>query len=200
MRARLALYFCQIKVEIREVLLKDKPASLLMLSPKATVPVMLLNDGSVIEESYEIMQWAVQQQDTGNLFKRLTEQQKLSAEQLIACNDQQFKKHLDKYKYADRYPQFSADKYRQDGEVFIAELERCLGQKNYLLDNQLSIADLAILPFIRQFASVDRTWFDNSEYRAVKRWLDNFLNSKPFIDCMMKLSPWQHGDTPLYFP
>lgn len=199
MRARLALQYSGVKVELREILLNDKPEDMLRLSNKATVPILELADGRVIDESWDIMIWATRKNDpdlwlgTGqsNLFK---------SEVLIEMNDYSFKTDLDHYKYADRYPQYPAEYYRSQGEEFLQDLEQALSQSKYLLGGSLSIADIGIFPFIRQFAFVDKAWFDQAPYPGLQSWLQELLESSLFESIMPKLPVWKQGDQPFIFP
>jgi len=181
MRARMALSYAGIAVEIREVSLKDKPAHLLQVSPKGTVPVLVLQSGQVIEQSLDIMYWALQQHDADG-WLRADPQQQL----LIAENDGSFKQNLDRYKYAIRFPEHSAEHYRQQGELFLEKLEQRLQQSAFLLGNTISLADIAIFPFIRQFAAVDSVWFEAAAYIRLKSWLQHLVGSALFESVMVK--------------
>ncbi len=200
MRARLAIAYSQISVELREVVLKDKPASLIALSPKATVPVLLTTEQTVIEESIEVMEWALQQNDPDNWFTDLSDQQKQLGDVLIKENDGEFKHYLDRYKYADRFPEQTELFYRKQGELFLQKLETLLERQPYLLAGHLTWADMAIAPFIRQFASVDRTWFDSANYPKLQQWLQQFLDSSLFKAIMPKFKQWHEGDEVVTFP
>ena len=187
MRARMALKYADIAVEIREIELRNKPAHMLKLSPKATVPVLVLNDGAliditVIEQSLDIMLWALQQQDKDGWLNA----DNVLTQQLIAENDDSFKQSLDKYKYAIRFPEQSAQVYRAQGEVFLQKLEALLSQSRFLLSNQISLADIAIFPFIRQFSGVDAVWFENAPYPQLKVWLKVLIESELFTSIMQK--------------
>lgn len=182
MRARMALSYAKIPVEIREISLKHKPAHLLQVSPKATVPVLVMQDGKVIDQSFDIMQWALQFSDTDGWLNVDMEK----AIQLIRNNDSTFKQSLDRYKYANRYPEHTETYYRSQGEVFLLQLEHLLNQNKYLLANTPSLADIAIFPFIRQFAAVDKNWFDASVYSKLKAWLENLVESDIFTRVMVK--------------
>lgn len=188
-RARLAIKASGIAVELREVVLAEKPDELLRISPKATVPVLQLTDGQVIDESVDIMQWALQENDP---------QHYLSADiyeinELIGLNDNDFKQHLDRYKYADRFPEHSCEYYREQCEGFLQQLEYRLSNSLYLISNEISMADIAIFPFIRQFAFVDKSWFDESEYKKLNEWLTKMLESELFNEVMTKYPQWQPG-------
>lgn len=200
MRARLAVAYSQVQVELREVVLKDKPASLIALSPKATVPVLLTTEQTIIEESIEIMEWALQQNDPDNWLTDLSDQQKQLGNELIKYNDGEFKHYLDRYKYADRFPEHTEEHYRQQGELFLQKLEEQLQQNNYLLADHITWADMAIAPFIRQFASVDRAWFDSANYPKLQHWLQQFLDSDLFKRIMPKFKQWHEGDEVVHFP
>jgi len=181
-RSRLALYQAKIDYESIEISLKDKPIDFLALSPKGTVPVLVDNNGKVIEESLEIMIWALNKSDPDNW---ILNDNNLSQE-LIYENDFSFKKNLDRYKYADRFPEHSKEYYRTQCELFINVLNEKLKSKNYLMTEKISLADIAIFPFIRQFSLVDEDWFLNSKYRELKKWLQNFIESQMFKNVMKK--------------
>ncbi|CRM68888.1 glutaredoxin 2 [Pseudomonas sp. 37 R 15] len=181
MRARLALRYSGVPVEIIEVSLKAKPAQMLALSPKGTVPVLSLG-GRVIEESLEIMQWALAQHDPDDWLL----QGDPAVLALIAENDQVFKHHLNRYKYAERYPEQPMEHYRAEGEVFLQKLEDLLAEREYLLAERMSLADAAVVPFVRQFAHVDREWFAGAPYPRLQVWLQRFLESPLFIAVMAK--------------
>lgn len=182
MRARLALAVSKVPHEVREIELKNKPPHMLEISPKGTVPVLQLEDGSVIEESLEIMFWALNQNDPENW---LDISQKKALE-LIQINDTWFKKALDRYKYPSRTPEGNPETHRIKGEEFLKILEEHLEKSPFLLSSTRSLADMAILPFIRQFAHVDMEWFDNSPYTQLKKNLDDFKNSSLFEEIMQK--------------
>lgn len=196
MRARMALRYSGCRVQLREVELKNKPDTLITISAKATVPVLLCGDGRVIDESLDIMHWALQQNDPDNWLQA---QHLPEMKALVEHNDTIFKTHLDHYKYADRYPEFSQLEYRQRGEEFLQQLERRLQSQEFLLSRQISLADIAIFPFIRQFAHVDIGWFDQAAYPRLREWLYQWMDSTLFQSVMQKYTPWQAGDTPLIF-
>lgn len=181
MRARMALRYSGVPVNIVEVSLKAKPAEMLAISPKGTVPV-LDADGRVIDESLEIMRWALAQNDPQDWLlggdPRIAE--------LIDANDQVFKVHLNRYKYAERYPEQPMELYRAEGAVFLHRLDELLQGRDYLLTDHASLADVALLPFIRQFAHVDREWFAQTPYVRLQAWLQHFLESDLFTSIMKK--------------
>lgn len=197
MRARLALWHSGVTFEVREILLKDKPPSMLEASPKGTVPVLVLNTVSkfgeqfsevVIDESQDIMLWALTQNDPEGWLPQSNGLD--DALSLIDRMDNGFKPWLDKYKYFERHPERSQVDYRQEFEVFISELETRLSQSNYLLGNQFGFLDAAIAPFIRQFAHVDLEWFENAPYPNVIDWLTRFKTSTLFQSVMKKFPVW----------
>ncbi|AZD08210.1 Glutathione S-transferase N terminus [Pseudomonas chlororaphis] len=185
MRARLALRYSGVPLEIVEVSLKAKPAAMLALSPKGTVPVLSV-DGRVIDESLDIMRWALAQHDPQDWLLKDDGPAQQQIEALIAENDQVFKLHLNRYKYAERYPEQPMEYYRGQGEVFLRQLDELLSQRDYLLADHPSLADMALAPFVRQFAHVDRQWFAQTPYRNLQRWLQRFLESELFVAVMAK--------------
>ena len=185
MRARMALRYSGVAVNIVEVSLKAKPAEMLALSSKGTVPVLNV-DGQVIDESLAIMHWALAQNDPQDwLLKDDPAGQQLIAG-LIEENDQVFKVHLNRYKYAERYPEQPMTVYRAEGEVFLRRLDELLEGRDYLLAEHPTLADVALMPFVRQFAHVDREWFGQTPYRRLQAWLQRFLDSELFIGVMQK--------------
>ncbi len=201
MRARLGILFAELNVELREIVLKHKPAQMLAISPKGTVPVLELaerdSSGSlVIEESREILEWALQQSDPHGLLSV----DLARADALIERNDNEFKHWLDRYKYADRHPELTQLEYRQNGEVFLQELESLLAKNRYLLGENISIADIGIMPFVRQFAHVDREVFYSLPYPKLQQWLRDWLEHPIFQKVMVKYQPWQEGDDLVVFP
>lgn len=182
MRARMALQYAGIAVEIREIALRHKPQHMVALSPKATVPVLVLADETVIDESLDIMFWALSQQDTdGWLDIDLA-----TAKALIQINDGWFKKALDAYKYAERHPEKTQAEHRALGEVFLEQLEGLLQQQQGLCGSLPSLADIAIFPFIRQFKGVDSEWFEAAPYPKLNSWLTTLIQSDLFIRIMQK--------------
>ena len=197
MRARLALLFAELPVELREIVLKNKPSQMLAISPKGTVPVLQLPEGRVIQESRDIMVWALEHNDKqGLLDAKLIKQ----ANDLLDKNDHEFKHWLDHYKYADRYPEMSQAEYQERGEVFLQSLETLLNKNAYLLGDSISIADIGIMPFVRQFAHVDRDVFYGLPYPKLQRWLQDWLEHPLFKQAMTKFDPWQEGDEVIIFP
>jgi len=185
-RARMTLRYCQIETETREVKLSNKPDSLIKLSPKGTVPVLLLENGTVLEESLEIMLWGLATSDTDDWLSMDRPDIHNQALELIWENDTVFKTHLDHYKYADRFPEFSALHYRQICEGYLKKYNNSLHYRRFLAADKVSFADIAIFPFIRQCAYVDKDWFDNLPYTHLQKWLECFLHSPLFKAVMVK--------------
>lgn len=196
MRARLGLLFAGMKVELREVVLKNKPPQMLAISPKGTVPVLQLTDGTVIDESRDIMLWALEQNDSRNLLDKAV---RTEADALIDQNDNEFKYWLDRYKYADRHLEMTQEEYRQRGEVFLQQLEKQLEKHAYLLGDDVTVADIVIMPFVRQFAHVDREVFYGLPYPNLQCWLQDWLQHPLFLQAMTKFKPWEEGDELVVF-
>lgn len=191
MRARLALLLSEQTIIIRAITLKDKPQHMLEVSPKGTVPVLILADGSVLQESIDIMLWALRQNDPHHLLSQ-DEAQYLQIIELIERGDNEFKHPLEQYRAAKRYHKDTEQYWRQQCEVFIAELEQRLEKTDYFVGHQLSLADYAFIPFMRQFGRVDRKWFAQAPYPKVKAWLTMQLQSRLYAKMMTKHKLWQH--------
>jgi len=185
MRARMALRYSGVAVDIVEVSLRAKPAEMLALSSKGTVPV-LNADGEVIDESLSIMRWALAQNDPQDWLLKDDPAGQVQIDALIEENDQVFKVHLNRYKYAERYPEQPMEVYRAEGEVFLSKLDGLLAGRDYLLAGHPSLADVALMPFVRQFAHVDREWFAQTPYGRLQVWLQQFLESELFTGVMQK--------------
>jgi len=185
MRARMALRYSGVEVQIVEVSLKAKSAEMLALSSKGTVPVLEV-DGRVIDESLDIMRWALAQNDPEDWLLKDDSFGSLWMEKLILGNDTFFKIDLNRYKYAERYPEQPMEFYRAEGEKFLSKLEELLGRNEYLLADHVSMADVALMPFVRQFAHVDREWFAQTPYVRLQAWLQRFLESDLFTSVMQK--------------
>tara|TARA_R110002012_G_scaffold228970_1_gene401510 strand:+ start:1371 stop:2117 length:747 start_codon:yes stop_codon:yes gene_type:complete len=196
MRARMALLAAGIDVELREVVLRDKPAAMITASPKATVPVLVLADGTVIDESLEIMVWALAEADpqqwltpaSGDFDDMLV---------LIAQNDGPFKNHLDRYKYASRYDGADPVFHREQAEKILNRLDGRLAVGQYLYGSRPALADFAIAPFIRQFARTDLEKFNALPFAHLQRWLHDMLQSPFFTNAMTKYAQWHEGDKPV---
>lgn len=195
-RARLAIAVSEQAVELREIVLKHKPQELLAISPNKTIPVLQLADNQVFDESLEIMVWALQKHDPQHWITPQLKDMLL----LIDENDFQFKPWLDKYKYADRHLEHKQSYYRDQAEDFLMLLEDRLTVHDYLFANHITLADMAIMPFIRQFALVDKTWFEQSDYNYLKNWLAELINSELFKQCMHKYPTWLESGQSIPFP
>lgn len=195
-RARLALACAGVSIELREVLLRDKPQAMLDASPKGTVPVLVLPEGTVIDESCDIMDWALAQADPGHWRRPPVSGE---ADVWIADNDGPFKAALDRYKYADRHPGYPPQTYREQGEVLLARLDAILAEHRWLHGEQPGRIDAALFPFIRQFAMVDMAWFRASPYPGLCRWLHAWLDHPLFAAVMAKHAPWAPGQAPLRY-
>ena len=197
MRARMGLVAAGIDVELREVVLRDKPAEMIAASPKATVPVLILPDGQVLDESLDVMKWALAQNDTEGLLGVEPDTQQT----LVEAMDANFKPHLDRYKYLNRYPDEPADDHRGIGLSWIeAHLTPRLAHSRNLFGDQVSFADIAIFPFIRQYAHVDREWFYATAPDHCSQWLSRHLESPRYTAIMKKYKQWKTGEIGLNFP
>lgn len=193
MRARMALFISGTPVRLREVVLRDKPAEMIAASPKATVPVLVLDDGSnggeVVDESLSIMHWALERADPHGWL-----QDNAASAALIAEADSDFKANLDRYKYPTRYDDVDPIAHRSAGLEFLVKLDKRLAEHGQLLGDQARLADFAIFPFIRQFANNDRNWFDAQPISALQTWLAGHLESELFAVIMTKYPQWKTGD------
>ena len=194
-RARMAIATAGVTVSLREVLLKDKPSELLAASPKGTVPVLVLPDGGVIEESLEVMWWALKANDPKGWLK----EGDIESEWIQACDDD-FKHWLDRYKYADRYPEHPATTYRERAETFLTKVEGALSNSSGITGDTPSVVDVALFPFVRQFAGVDPEWWREAPYPCTRRWLEGWLNSALFSAIMAKYPRWERGQPGQQFP
>ena len=191
MRARLALMISGTTCELREVKLSAKPAEMLEASAKGTVPVLVLPGGEVIDESIDVMRRSLARNDPEGWLHR-------DDPALIAANDGAFKRDLDRYKYPDRYDSDPA-MHREAGLAFLRGLDERLSRQGQLCGSARGIADMAIMPFVRQFAATDREWFDAQPIPHVIRWLDDHLASDLFAAIMVRPDPWQPGDERVLF-
>lgn len=192
MRARLAIKASGVQVRLREILLRDKPVEMLLASPKGTVPVVQAHD-YVIDQSLDVMHWALAQNDPEGWLK-LPE----GGFDLIAQSDGPFKSALDRYKYHVRHVDGTREVARAEGATFLRTLDGMLDGQDWLYGAQ-SLADMAILPFVRQFANTDRAWFDAQDWPHLQRWLIAFLRSEAFTSVMEKYEPWQDGQDDVLF-
>ncbi len=187
MRARMALAYAGIPVEIREISLREKPLSMLAISPKGTVPVLQYED-LVLEQSLDIMKWALSQHDPDAW---ITDENSAKAIALINANDGPFKKLLDQYKYPDKFPNTNVtDVLAEALEEHLRPLNAQLSETKFVLGPKLSIADVAIFPFIRQFHMIDESFFGLNQLDALKRWLNGRIESKLFLSVMQKYPVW----------
>ena len=202
MRARLAIQVAGFQCELREIVLRDKAPELLEASPKGTVPVLVLPDGSVLEESIEIMSHVLAKNDPDNWLP--IERERSGVMALIAQNDGPFKAHLDRTKYAGRFiaigEPVDLDLERTGAMGFIEKLDQLLAERAFLGGQQANLADMALLPFVRQFAHIDINWFRARSVPHVIRWLDAFLAGAQFKSIMTKYEKWEDAQPPILFP
>ncbi len=194
MRARLAIASAGVAVELREILLRDKPDAFLVASPKGTVPVVQIGD-KVIEESLDVMFWALNQNDPEDWLEMPG-----VGFDLIDEADGPFKQALDRTKYAVRFPDVDIEVERHKAGLFILKLDGMLSDKAWLFGDAPRLADMAVLPFVRQFAHVDLDWFTAQPWPHVTRWLEAFKASDRFRSIMTKYPQWHPGDAPTAFP
>ena len=200
MRARMALCLSKIIVELREVSLRNKPQSLLEISPKGTVPVLLLEDGSVIDESIEIIEWCINNKK--DMFKdTLNKDQELFTEYAIKLFDEKFKFHLDRYKYASRYENVDAASHKDACLDILKTLDKNINNTKWFFTNNINKIDISVLPFIRQFRIADPEWFDvNQDIPNIQIWLENFLQSKLLNIVMVNFEVWEPNNPIKLFP
>ena len=198
MRARMALLASGIRCEMREIALSQKPESMLAVSPKGTVPVLVLKD-KVMEESLDIMHWALAQSDPERWSTEGQSNDALAQEWVRSCDDE-FKKNLDRYKYPNRYALTDGLAHREMGSNFLMKLNAQLEKSSYVMGDQWCWVDAAIAPFVRQFARTDRDWFDAQAWSALKIWLENFEQSPAYLEVMHKYKVWHQGAKPVAFP
>lgn len=200
MRARMIIFLTDIQCELREVHLKNKPQSMLDLSPKGTVPVLQIDAYKVIDESLEIVEWALGINDIFKKNKILPDQEVLTKD-LISLFDDEFKFHLDRYKYSVRYQDANPIQSRSKCLEILNKIENSISNSNWFFGDSINKLDICILPFIRQFRIADPEWFDSlNEIHQVKSWLKHFLKSPLLLNIMNKNGPWQEGDQVLIFP
>jgi glutathione S-transferase len=191
MRARLALAISGERCGLREVKLAAKPDAMLAASPKGTVPVLVLPDGTVIDESLDIMRWTLARSDPEGWLER-------DDAALIAANDGPFKYHLDRYKYPERHGAETSAQ-REHGLDFLRQLDDRLEKEGQICGAKRGLTDAAIMPFVRQFAAVDREWFDMQRLPHLKSWLAGHLSSELFAAIMIRAAPWSQNDPPVAF-
>jgi glutathione S-transferase len=193
MRARMAVAVSRTQFELREVVLRDKPLEMLDISPKGTVPVLQLHDGQVLEESVDIMHWALGQNDPENWLAHVDTD-------LLAANDGPFKEALDRYKYPHRYDLPDGLAHRGEALEHLNRLDSQLIDAAFLGGNQRGFTDIALFPFTRQFAATDQFWFDTQSLPGLQRWLSDMVQSELFASIMPRYPQWRAGDAPTYFP
>ena len=198
MRARIAIKLCSLECEIREINLKLKNKEFLEISPKGTVPVLILPDDKIIEESMDIIHWAISNNDPYNLKLKNLEIYNKDME-LISIFDNEFKYHLDRYKYNSRYKGINKEEHKYKARDLLVNLNNSLKEKQWLNGENISISDISILPFVRQYRIADIKWFDEKlELPNINRWLDKFLNSKIFNNVMKKYKIWETTDPKIF--
>lgn len=194
----MALKLANIECELREVKLSNKPDHMLEVSPKGTVPVLILED-EVIDESIEIVNWVL---SLNNIFEgNISNQQTLQTENLIKIFDSKFKYHLDRYKYSTRYENVNTEEDRSECLKILIEIENLISKEEWFFGKKINKLDISILPFIRQFRIADEQWFDEQlSISSTQKVLFNFLDSDLFQDIMFKYEVWEEGSTSVYFP
>jgi glutathione S-transferase len=193
MRARMALAVSGVHVALREVVLRDKPPEMLEASPKGTVPVLLLPDGRVLEQSLEIMRWALAQRDPKGWLAH-------DDQNLVSATDGPFKQALDHYKYPHRYGLTDGTAHRDAALAYLGDLNSLLTRALYLGGARPAFTDIAIFPFVRQFAATDTIWFAALPLPALQRWLSSLVGSDLFVQIMTRYPQWKAGDAPVHFP
>ena len=188
MRARMALAYSKISHEHREINLRDRPRSLYELSKKGTVPVLQLIDGTVIDESIEIMKWCIKQNDLHGWYKKECSLQ----DSMIINNDNDFKYWLDRYKYHNRYEENSFETYQNNVKIFFNNYDLILKEHSFFLGDQISLVDIALMPFVRQGAHVDLNWFSEN-FPSLDKWLENFKAHSLFLSIMTKFEKWKEN-------
>ena len=198
MRARMILKLADIKCELREVRLNNKPEHMLEASPKGTVPVLILED-KIIDESIDIVNWAL---NITNVFEGNIKQDQINlTEELIDLFDDKFKYHLDRYKYSNRYEDVDVEHHQNECLNILKKLETIIDDTNWIFGDSISKLDILILPFIRQFRIADQEWFDSQQnIPGIQRVLMNFLDSNIFKSVMNKYEEWCEGSDKIYFP
>ncbi len=186
-RARMALAISEAEIEVRDILLRNKPPQMLEASPKGTVPVVVLADGKVIDESLDVMRWTLERSDPEGWLGKVDDA-------LIEANDGPFKHHLDRYKYATRHGT-DPDEHRAECLAILQSLESRLAGSEWLARDTRGFTDTAIMPFIRQFANADREWFDAQPLPKIQAWLARQLNSELFKQVMIKRELWTWDDS-----
>ena len=194
MRARLAIAASGVQVELREILLRDKAPEFLTSSPKGTVPVLVARS-KVIEESFDVMRWALAQSDP----EQWLDMPAVGYHWIARC-DGPFKQALDHTKYSVRYPDLDPVQERAEASEFLRDLDIQIARSDWMFGPDCKMADMALLPFIRQFANIDKAWFDQQPWPNLQRWLTQFVASERFTSIMVKYDKWTAGAIALTFP
>jgi len=190
MRARIGILLANQSIVLRDIVMNNIPTQMLTASPKGTVPVLVLSDSSVIDESLDIMLWALQRNDPSNLLYSSEDDGLANMLALIKWCDNEFVEALKKYKAAARYHDSNIISYRHQCESFINYLEECLTKHNFIMRNSASLVDYAVLPFIRQFSNVDKKWYKQAPYPKLQQWLNNHYQNPIFAKAMTKYPQW----------
>ncbi len=221
MRARIAIFKSQQPVALRDVVLTNKPAEMILASPKATVPILVLNEldklseesgadsaidtvkapreTHVIDESLDVMLWALQASDPQDLLHSAQPEMLTQMLTLINDFDVEFKQRIEAYKCSKRYHETNLTECRNACEEYIIRLEQRLTQHEFLMSERESLVDIALLPFIRQFARIERQWYLQSPYPKLKQWLNNYLQSPMFTKVMSKHPLWLESGEEVIF-
>jgi len=193
----MALKYAQLEIILRDVDLNNLPEEALAVSSHATVPSLVINEDEYFDESWDIVKWAVQQNDPDKWLGQDNEFLQ-DAEMLVETNDYSFKEDLDQYKDPESYPEHPMEYYRERGEEFLEELNDMLEENTFLLASHITIADIAVFPLIREFAMVDKDWFDSAPYPKLQTWLACILNTEWFKQAIREHKIWQSGDEDIY--
>ena len=197
MRARFAIRSSQIIVEVREIKLQEKPSEFLKSSPKGTVPVLITNSGEVLEESLDIINWALNKNDPDKwLAKGKLESHEIA--KLLDDLENKFKPNLDKYKYPNRFSGVDHFLYRDKNLCFLKKLNSYLEKNKSLNCEHLTLLDYAIFPFVRQFRNVDQEWFEKLNFIFLNKWINQIIDSQDFSSIMKKFKKWEPNDLPIY--
>ena len=196
-RARLAIQTSKIFVELREIKLQNKPLDFLQFSPKGTVPVLILDSENILDESMDIICWALKTNDPKNwLAKGQLNQTEINI--ILNTLEYDFKKNLDKYKYPSRYDNINKNYYRNKNLKFLNHLNNLLTMNKGFNCSHLSMIDYAIFPFVRQFRNVDKKWFDSLNLTFLNKWLFQLIDSNDFLSIMKKYELWEPKQIPIY--
>lgn len=199
MRARMAIFKSSQMVLLRDLVLSNKPEEMMQASPKGTVPVLVLDNGTVVEESFDVMLWALYESDPRDLLHSLDENILPEMLKLINEFDNEFKACLEQYKCAKRYQEDNIEECRVACQQYLQKLEQRLAKHDFLMSDKESLADIALIPFIRQFARVERQWYLQSPYPKVRLWLNNYLQSAMFSKVMAKHPLWLDSQQEVLF-